>query len=96
MVPRFWRIFDGYKKWMFPSAKVAHVSWSVLHQGLKAHIKRYRNSPLMHESVPDEYKPVLLSGGVRVSFPPPTKELAAPSQAALAKAPRGGRKHAVA
>jgi len=63
VVPRFWHAFDGYKKWVFPCTKVCRVNWSVPHQGLKTHIKRYRNSQLMHESVPDEYKPAMFSGG---------------------------------
>lgn len=92
VVARFWSVFDGYSKWVFPSAKVCKVSWSVPHQGLKAHIKRYRNSPLMHESVPDEYKPVLFAAGTRVAFPPPMKEIAAPCQKVLTKAPKRGRK----
>jgi len=95
-VSRFWHTFDGYKKWVFPSAKVCRVSWSVPHQGLKAHIKRYRNSPLMHESVPDEYKPVLFSAGSRVPFPSPTRPLAAPTHNATVKAPRGKGRQAVA
>mmetsp|Transcript_91980 Transcript_91980/g.269029 ORF Transcript_91980/g.269029 Transcript_91980/m.269029 type:complete len:570 (-) Transcript_91980:471-2180(-) len=96
VVSRFWRVFDGYNKWIFPSAKVCQVSWSVPHQGLEAHIKRYRNSPLMHESVPDEYKPVLFAGGVRVPFPPPTRELAPPSERAPLKAPKSSKRRVVA
>lgn len=46
-------------------------------------IKRYRNSPVMHASVPDEFKPTLLSGGQRVPFPPPTKRLSPPSASLL-------------
>merc|ERR1719203_1546634 len=91
VIPRFWQAFEGYNKWMFPSAKVCRVSWSVPHQGLKAHLKRYRNSPLMHESVPDEYRPVVFTDGARVPFPPPTKDLVAPNTKALAKAPKSGR-----
>lgn len=79
VVPRFWQAFNGYKKWMFRSNKVCSVNWSVPHQGLSTHIKRFRNSPLMHESVPDEYRPMLFQGGVRVSFPPPTREISPPS-----------------
>jgi phosphatidylglycerophosphate synthase len=48
------------------------------HKGLGAHIERYRNSPVMHESVPDEYKPAMYTRGVRVPFPPPTKNLRMP------------------
>lgn len=80
VVPRFWQTFEGYNKWVFPCNKVCHVGWSEPHQGIKAHIRRFRNSPLMHESVPDEYRPALFSGGIRVPFPAPTKVLQPPSQ----------------
>eukprot|EP00927_Polykrikos_kofoidii_P014630 TRINITY_DN1643_c0_g1_i1.p1 TRINITY_DN1643_c0_g1~~TRINITY_DN1643_c0_g1_i1.p1 ORF type:complete len:790 (-),score=157.77 TRINITY_DN1643_c0_g1_i1:270-2531(-) len=70
--------FEGYKLWPIPSDKVCEVSWSGMHQGLEAHIERYRNSPVMHESVPDEFKPAIFDGGVRGVFPPPTKALRPP------------------
>jgi len=70
--------FQGFRNWGVPTDKVCEVSWSDMHQGLTAHIHRYRNSPVMHESVPDEYKPVMYSSGVRVQFPPPTKKLRVP------------------
>lgn len=73
VVPRFWSTFLGYSKWVLPSKKVCGVSWSGPHQGLEAHVERYRNSPVMHATVPDEYKPVVFQGCVRVEFPPPTK-----------------------
>lgn len=72
-VPHFWEKFSGYSKWVLPSKKVCGVSWSGPHQGLEAHVERYRNSPVMHESVPDEYKPVILQNGLRVAFPEPSK-----------------------
>ncbi|CAK9091547.1 Protein MEI2-like 5 (AML5) (MEI2-like protein 5) [Durusdinium trenchii] len=72
-VPLFWEKFSGYSKWVLPSKKVCGVSWSGPHQGLEAHVERYRNSPVMHESVPDEYKPVILQNGVRMAFPEPSK-----------------------
>lgn len=74
---RFWRTFDGYSKWAIPSRKQSGVSWSGLQQGLDAHLERYRNSPVMADSIPDEYKPVLFVDAVRVPFPPPTKKLKA-------------------
>jgi hypothetical protein len=79
-VPKFWKCFHGYTKWVLPSSKVCHVSWSGPHQGQRAHVERYRNSPIMHSSVPDEYKPVIFlpGSGVRTHFPPPTKKLRAP------------------
>jgi hypothetical protein len=74
---RFWRTFDGYTKWAIPSRKQSGVSWSGHQQGLDAHVDRYRNSPVMSDAIPDEYKPVLFIDGVRVPFPPPTKKLKA-------------------
>jgi len=78
VVQRFWATFNGFSRWVLPSHKICEVAWSAPYQGLAAHLERYRNSPLMHENVPDEYKPVLLVNGVRADFPPPTKKLRAP------------------
>ena len=72
-VPRFWSTFSGFTRWAIPSKKVCRVSLSGPHQGLQAHVERYRNSPVMHETVPDEYKPMVLQDGVRVAFPKPSK-----------------------
>lgn len=72
------RHFQGYCKWSVPSQKVCEVVWSGPVQGLSAHTDRYRNSPVMHESVPDEYKPVVFVDGKRVRFPPPTRKIRAP------------------
>merc|ERR1712113_1234839 len=70
--------FQGFRAWEIPSQKICEVGWSSRHQGLQDQIKRYRNSPLMHESVPDEYKPVLFQKGVRIEFPSPTIPLKPP------------------
>lgn len=70
--------FQGFTSWEVPSEKVCDVSWSNMHQGLAAHIERYRNSPVMHESVPDEYKPAVYAHGYRAVFPGPTKKLRIP------------------
>lgn len=70
--------FDGFSRWTIPSHKVAEVTWSNPSQGLATHIERYRNSPVMHEAVPDEFRPVMLEGGQRVPFPPPTKAIKMP------------------
>lgn len=72
------RNFHGYSDWTLPTAKVCEVSWSGPHQGFKAHVERYRNSPVMHKSVPDHYKPVIFKNGVRKTFPKPTKKVKAP------------------
>jgi len=75
---RFRLRFDGFSDWILPSRKVCGVSWSGPHQGLEAHIERYQNSPVMHEAVPDMYKPAIFKDGVRASFPPSNKKLRAP------------------
>jgi len=52
--------------------------WSENLQGLEPHVDRYRNSPVMHHSVPDEYKPVLFMHGAPVSMPHSTKRIPRP------------------
>lgn len=78
LVPEFWRTFDGFTNWVLPTTKVCEVSWSSPIQGLAANVERYRNSSVMHRSVPDEYKPLVLRNGVSVDFPKPTKSLRPP------------------
>jgi RNA recognition motif-containing protein len=75
----FWKAFDGFCKWGGDraSTKICRLEWSQV-QGLDAHIQRYRNSPLLHTSMPDERRPILLNEGVRVEFPPPTCSVKAP------------------
>lgn len=74
----FWEKFDGYTAWVVPSKKVGKVTWSGPHQGWEAHVGRYRNSPVMHPSVPTGYKPVVFTNGKVAEFPPPTKAPKAP------------------
>ncbi|CAK0882793.1 unnamed protein product [Prorocentrum cordatum] len=57
--------------WGAPGEELLVVSWS-LTQGLDEHVERYRNSPLMHESMLDDCRPIVLQGGARAEFPPPT------------------------
>ncbi|CAJ1387419.1 unnamed protein product [Effrenium voratum] len=80
-VDAVWKALDGFSEWSMATSKVCQVGWSGPHQGFKAHVDRYRNSPVMHKSVPDEYKPVILKDGRRKSFPRPTKKVKAPSGA---------------
>jgi RNA recognition motif-containing protein len=69
----------GYSKWRpYACRKALEVSWNGPLQGLPAHIERYRNSPLMHESIPDYYRPALFQNRVRVDFPAPTAKIKAP------------------
>jgi hypothetical protein len=71
-------IFEGFSDWKVPSEKFCSVTWSSPNQGLQAHIERYQNSPVMHHSLPDEWKPVLFQHGVRVPFPLPTRPIKTP------------------
>jgi len=70
--------FQGFSDWGIESPKVADITWSSTHQGFEEHVNRYRNSPVMHETMPDECKPIVLRNGVRIDFPPPTKTLRPP------------------
>lgn len=73
---RCWEIFSGYSDW--ESDKPCEVTWGEPCQGLQAHIERYRNSPVMHKSIPEEWKPLIFKDGVRMPFPAPTKSISAP------------------
>jgi len=69
----------GFTEWkMFCSAKVLEIGWGDPLQGLDAHVHRYRNSPVMHEDVPDEFRPMLFQDGQRIAFPPATRKLREP------------------
>jgi len=70
--------FEGFSTWDMPSEMVCTVGWCSPQQGLAAHVERYRNSPVMHESVPEEWRPMLLSHGVPIPFPEPTIKIKAP------------------
>jgi hypothetical protein len=59
-------------------SKVMEVYYSRPNQGLSANIERYRNSPVMHNDVPDEQRPMLLKNGMPVRFPLPTRRIQAP------------------
>lgn len=78
-------ILMGFENWQ-SSEKIIQpcdTQWARPLQGLDAHLQRYRNSPVMSESVPDECKPILLREGLRVPFPPPTKQLRGPRRREL-------------
>lgn len=70
--------FQGFNKWTTAGEEVCETSWSDPYQGLAANVERYRNSPVMHESVDDEHKPVVFFGGLRQTFPAPKKLIKAP------------------
>lgn len=75
---RCFEYFEGYCNWKVPCNTVCTVAWSSPTQGLEAHIERYRNSPVMHHSLPDEWKPITLRQGIRTHFPPPSKAIKTP------------------
>lgn len=75
---RCWQIFDGLTEWGRQSDKACEVMWGEPCQGFEAHVERYRNSPVMHPSVPEAWKPAIFRDGARVPFPGPTKAISAP------------------
>lgn len=70
--------FRDFMGWQVPCDKACETSWSDTLQGYNAFVERYRNSPVMHESVDDKFKPALYRDGTRVPFPEPTKAIKAP------------------
>lgn len=72
------RHFEGFRMWPCPSDNVCEVAWNSPHQGFETHIERYRNSPLMHPSVPEAFRPLVFVNGCRVDFPAPTTRIRAP------------------
>jgi hypothetical protein len=76
--PKFVERFQGFNKWTKASPERAAVHTSEALQGIDALIERYRNSPLMHRSVPQRLRPAIYSNGARVNFPRPTTCLRPP------------------
>merc|ERR1711924_493968 len=50
-------LLGGFCNWEISSRKVLEVAWSEFSQGLDANIRRYQNSSVFHESVPEEFQP---------------------------------------
>jgi len=69
---------DGFTDWTTPCENSLTVLWSEKDQGLATIIDRHRNSPVMHSSVKEEFKPALYVDGVRAAFPVPTKYIKPP------------------
>jgi hypothetical protein len=86
----FKKHFEGFSDWNRPSDNVCEVNWFDSAHNIDSHIQRYRNSPLMHESVEDRFKPVLFKDGFRIPFPAPTKKIRAPRRNKLSKGGDGG------
>jgi len=74
---RLRRHFHGHES-SFTDYATLEATWSDKDQGLEANIERYRNSPVMHRSMPDNVKPMLFQMGQAMTFPSPTKTIKAP------------------
>jgi len=66
-----------HKDWPCSQKEPLVCSWARV-QGLKSNTERYRNCPIMHESVPERCKPKVFENGVKTDFPKPTRRIAAP------------------
>eukprot|EP00971_Amphidinium_carterae_P024843 490292-Amphidinium_carterae.2 len=49
---------SGRKRWSDKSDNLCSVDWNDRQQGLAPLVERYRNSPVMHESVPEDCGPM--------------------------------------
>merc|ERR1712083_226406 len=79
---RIAKLLDGFSEWKVPSEKVCEVVWGTeQRQSLRRIIELFRNSPVMHPDVPEEFKPLLFRSGQRVVFPAPTKRIRPPLDA---------------
>jgi hypothetical protein len=68
-------VLEGFQAWPVKGLrKVCTVDWCH-RQGLQKNIKFLRNSSVMHDSVPEDFKPVLFLQGSQVPFPASTKRL---------------------
>jgi hypothetical protein len=54
------------------------LEWSASHQGKVALVDKYRNSAVMHQSVPTVYKPLVFVAGKQGVFPAPTEQITPP------------------
>jgi len=73
---RFHQHFSGFRNWGVATNRVCNVSWAdSSQQGLEVNIDRYRNSSVMHRSVREECKPMVLAAGLPIVFPKSTKKL---------------------
>lgn len=59
---------------------VLRVNWNSSDVNADELVARFRNSRLMHPSVPDAIRPIVLLNGIRTEFPAATKKLGVPRQ----------------
>lgn len=75
---RAWERFVGFREWLMVSDKILAAKWATRTQGQQACIERFRNSPVMHQNVPAECKPVLIENGVAFHLAPTKTNLKMP------------------
>jgi len=85
--------FAGFTSWGVRTSRVGEVAEWANSQDLVELVDRYRNSPVMHPAVPQDWKPLLLVDGQPVTFPSPTKSIKAPNLKVRASAPHRGKWH---
>jgi len=66
---------QGFSQWPVDWDKGMEVNDGDTFQGIDELIARYRNSSVMHYSVPDGYRPAIYERGRRLPFPTPTKDI---------------------
>lgn len=82
--------FTRFRRWGVATGKTCNVSWARPdQQGLRANIERFRNSSVMHRSVAEECRPLLLVAGIPTTFPKNTKKLWPPHPNFGTRASRG-------
>lgn len=72
---------DAQKLRLHPPASlgaIVQTLWSDKEQRLAENVGRYRNSPVMHASLPEHSRPSLVEMDMLVALPPPTKAIKAP------------------
>jgi len=77
------KCLSGFSDWRrSTSVKKLEVGWARPdQQGLAVNIDRYRDSPVMHQDVPEAWKPVIFCNGQRQLFPAPRLMLKRPNGA---------------
>lgn len=74
----FMERFTNFQDWPMPSDRRAVVHVNERLQSLAELIERYRNSPVMHPSVPHALRPTIYCNGFVMPFPEPTMPIKAP------------------
>merc|ERR1712048_5082 len=62
---KFREVFDGFSEWTIPSDRICEVSFCDKFSNLNDCIEAHRSCPIMHSSVEDRFKPVILANGKR-------------------------------